>query len=80
MPHFSFQTQMTRITQINYNLKFRKLNFLEFRNYFPSVSRKSLLILTLRYGQEFYSLCSSKTSFDSSLRYGRFAQEFRQQL
>ena len=34
-------------------IKFRKLNFLEFKSYFPSVSRKSLLILTLRYGQEF---------------------------
>ena len=72
MPHFIFQTRMTRMTRINYNLKFRKLNFLEYRSYFPSVSRKSLLILTLRYGQEF-SLRSGVTddSFERHVKYSR---------
>ena len=77
--YYSYTRKNNNLTQgrIPFLFKFRKLNFLEFRSYFPSVSRKSLLILTLRYGQEFYSLCSSKTSFDSSLRYGRFAQELQ---
>ena len=72
--NYSYTRKNNNLTQgrIPFLFKFRKLSFLEFRSYFPSVSRKSLLILILRYGQEF-SLRSGVTddSFERHVKYSR---------
>ena len=72
--NYSYTRKNNNLTQgrIPFLFKFRKLSFQEFRSYFPSVSRKSLLILILRYGQEF-SLRSGVTddSFERHVKYSR---------